>query len=183
MAPSSSSEGEVIAWESDKLGREQRAQFLQRVLEYETAPSTTHFQQLTEAGLQLQEPEAIADEQLASAVHELIVSLAQIRVFITLTNHLSDRELYNALWHDVLREEIPQLAVGPCAAWHVDLLCSGSETDTDVYLKYYADEDWRQQWLVTFPDCDMPARESPPYDRDRFLPQPDDPPFEVVPRM
>jgi hypothetical protein len=55
----------------------------------------------------------------------------------------------------------------------------GGEMDTYLYLKYYADEDWRQQWLVDFPDDDMPARENPPHDRDRRLPQWDDePPYE-----
>ena len=43
-----------------------------------------------------------------------------------------------------------------------------------LYLKYYADEDWRQQWMADFPDYDLPAHENPPYDRDRHLPRPDD---------
>lgn len=63
-----------------------------------------------------------------------------------------------------------------------DLLGSGRETDTYLYLKYYADQDWRQRWLADFPDYDMPAHEDPPYERDRHLPQSDDePPPEAEP--
>ena len=41
-----------------------------------------------------------------------------------------------------------------------------------LYLKYYADEDWRAAWLADFPDYDMPAHENPPHDRDHRMPQP-----------
>src|SRR4029450_10980135 len=93
------------------------------------------------------------------------------RVFVSPTNHLSDRELYTLLWRDVLRQETPMLPDDQASAWHVDLLGSGSETDTHVFLKYYADEDYRRQWVEEFPDDDMPAHENPPYDRDRHLPR------------
>jgi hypothetical protein len=39
-------------------------------------------------------------------------------------------------------------------------------------LKYFADEEWREDWLKQFPDYSMPDAEDPPYDRDRLLPQP-----------
>ena len=80
-------------------------------------------------------------------------------------------ELYTLLWHDVLREETPMLPDDLGSVWHVDLPSGGGETDTDLYLKYYADEKWRKQWLAEFPDYHMPARENPPYDRDRYLPK------------
>jgi hypothetical protein len=101
--------GKIIAWDSDVLSPEQREQFWRRVVEYELAPSTSDFQQLTEAGLDLPEPDAMDNEQLASKLWELIGTLARMRVFIQETNHLSDRELYTLLWRDVLRQETPIL--------------------------------------------------------------------------
>src|SRR5688500_9430388 len=110
--------GEMLAWDSDTLSPEEREQFWRQVVEYETAPLTDHFQQLTEAGLELPEPNALDDETLSSILREMIGALARIRVFISQTDHLSDRELYTLLWHDVLRDEIPMLPGALDAVWH-----------------------------------------------------------------
>ena len=162
--------GRVVAWESDLLSGGQREEFWQRVIECEYNQSTTtHLQQLIEAGLDLPQPEKLDDEQLRSKLWEVIGGLIQMRVFVESTDHLNDRELYAVLWHEVLREEIPVDPDDSDSAWHVDLLGSGSEADTNLYLKYYADEEWRRHWLAECPDYVMPAHENPPYDRDRFI--------------
>jgi hypothetical protein len=71
-----------------------------------------------------------------------------------------------------LREEIPVESNDNAGVWFVELLNAGTEADTLVYLKYYADNVCRQGWLATFPDDVLPPHEDPPYDRDRHLPQP-----------
>ena len=164
--------GEIISWESDVLPLEQREQFWRHVVEYETAPLTTEFRQLTDRGLELPDPDAIDNEQLTSKLWEVIRALALMRVYICETDHLSDRELYSLLWRDVLRQETSIIPDEPGSAWHIDLLGGCSEMDTYLYLKYYADEESRRHWLADFPDYDMPAHENPPYDRDRRLPRP-----------
>ncbi len=147
-----------------------REQFWRQVVECETGKFTTDFQRLTESGVHLPEPTAIRDEQIGAKLSEIFTALAQLRVFVRETDHLSDRDLYSVLWHRVLREEISRDDAGGC--WHVHLLMTGSEEDNYLYLKYYADERFRRDWHSQFPDYQMPAHEEPPYDRDATLPKP-----------
>jgi hypothetical protein len=162
---------EVLAWESEEFSPEARVQFWMSVAAYEQAPSTTHFQLLGESGIELPAPESMNDQRLATKLWEVIKGLARLRVFLSQTDHMSDRELYESLWRDVLREAIKDLPLGAASAWHIDLAGSGSAEDTNLYLKYYAGEDIRRQWVADFPDDEMPDHEKPPFDRDRHLPQ------------
>jgi hypothetical protein len=58
-------------------------------------------------------------------------------------------------------------------AYHVQPLGACGEEDNQLYLKYYADEDWRRDWHKNFPEDPIPTHEDLPYDRDRLLPKPD----------
>ncbi|MCA1635126.1 MAG: hypothetical protein LC802_15900 [Acidobacteria bacterium] len=147
------------------------AQFWQSVAAYEQAPLTTHFRQLEEAGVELPDPEAINDQRLTAKLWEMIEALARRRVFLGQTDHLSDRGLYTLLWRELLREPVKDMPLDESAAWHIDITGSGSEEDTYLYLKYYADEETRQCWAADFPDDGMPEHAEPPFGRDRYLPQ------------
>jgi hypothetical protein len=160
-------DGKMLAWESDALSPDDRERFWQDVIDFETAPVTTNFQQLIEGGVELPEPDSLDDERLTAKMWEVIHKLADLGVFIEFTNHMSDRELYTELWERVLRQESLVLGDGWCE--HVNLL-DGGEEGTRLYLKYYANERDRRSWLVQFPDYDMPAHEDAPYDRDKDLP-------------
>lgn len=93
-----------------------------------------------------------------------------LHMFLYSTDHLSDRELYEELWHEVLREKNPVITINENSACHIDLVSSGSEEDNELYLRYYADEETRHRWAKDWPNDVMPTHEAPLYDRDRHLP-------------
>ncbi len=130
----------------------------------------TSFDQLVQGGMELPAPEELDDSQLNAKLWEVIRSLAMLRTFLYSTDHLSDRELYEELWHEVLREETPDMPVNEDSACHIDLVSSGSELDNKLYLRYYADEEDRCHWAKDWPNDTMPEHEALPYDRDRHLP-------------
>lgn len=146
-------------------------QFLKQVLDYETAGTTTPFKKLTSSGLKLPPPDQVKDADVHDLLWLLIERMAKRRMFVTSTNHLSDRELYERLWSDALREEMPDVEYSKHGAYGIDMTGSGSEEDNEIYLKYYADAKARKRWKKDFPKYKMPPREDPPYDRDRHLPQ------------
>ena len=165
--------GDLKSCESDALSANESERFWQRVVGFETAPLTTDSQRLLDAGVELPEPESLDDDKLTVVLRQVIQALARLRVFLDETDHLSDRELYAQLWYRILREEVPQLPEDDGGACHVGPLWEWSEDDTRQFLRYYADEDWRQYWLEDFPAFEMPPHEDPPFDRDRHLPQPE----------
>jgi hypothetical protein len=146
--------------------------FWNHVVDFERAPWTTHFHQLQSAGVLLPHPDSLDDQELAIKLWEVIHKLALLRVFIEQTDHLTDRELYTHLWTDSLREETKALQPTADSACHIPLLGGGGEEDNELYLKYYADDSFRQHWQENFPKDPLPAHEDLPHDRDRLLPKP-----------
>ena len=176
------SDGQMEVGGLDDCPAEMEESFWKHVVDYEEAPWTTNFQQLEMAGVSLPEPESLNDQELTAKLWEVIHKLALLRVFVEQTDHLSDRDLYRHLWTDSLREETKFLPLSADSAYHIQILGGCSEEDNQLYLKYYADEDWRQHWHKDWPDDPIPAHEDPPYDRDRLLPKPDySPPFNREP--
>ncbi|HKI02461.1 MAG TPA: hypothetical protein VKK31_10805 [Thermoanaerobaculia bacterium] len=126
---------------------------------------------LPQAGVALPSPDELDDSQLSDKLWEVINALALHGAFLHNTNHLSDRELYTELWTEILPEPTVLMPENLAFGHHIDMVGSGSEDDTNLYMKYYADEEWRRKWLEEWPDDRLPEPEDPPYDRDRFLPQ------------
>jgi hypothetical protein len=165
--------GEMKSFGIDDLPPRLAEEFLQRVIAFENAPTTTNFAQLTADGVPLPAPADVSDRDLGVVLWRVIFALARRRTFLEHTNHLSDRELYTALWDKVLRSEIDDVPDDPASAWHVGI--PGDDEHATAYLTYYATEEQRQRWIADFPDCNMPPHQHPQYDRDNDLPLAHDP--------
>jgi len=146
-------------------------EFLKHVLEYEQTQPITLFCLLENAGFEIPAPFTLDDSHLVIKLEELIQRMASLGAYLLNTNHLSDRELYQYLYDDGLREEAMLFPENPSYAYMIDLTGSGSADDMQIYLKYYADEDFRSRWAKDWPEDPIPPHEDPPFDRDRTLPQ------------
>jgi hypothetical protein len=161
--------GSTISLESMPADIEE--QFLRHVLRYDTADALTLYDQLKRSGPEVLSPDQLDDTELTGALLLLIQRLATLGVYLIHTNHLSDRELYEYLYHEGLLEEAALYPDNPTYAYIIDLTGSGSAEDNQIYLKHYADEQYRNDWAHDWPDDPMPAHEDPPFDRDSSLPQ------------
>jgi len=146
-------------------------EFLRHVLEYETAEPISLFRLLENSGPKLLVPSSLTDDDLTPKLKETVERMSSLGAYLLHTNHLSDRELYEYLYNDGLREEAVLFPENPSYAYMIDLTGSGSEEDNQIYLKYYADAEHRIQWALDWPDDIIPDHENPPFDRDRHLPQ------------
>lgn len=146
-------------------------EFLRHVLEYETAEPISLFRMLENSGLEIPAAGELSGPELTEKLKEIVERMASLGAYLLHTNHLSDRELYEYLYDDGLREEAVLFPENPSYAYMIDLTGSGGDEDNQVYLKYYADEERRRQWAADWPEDRIPEHEHPPFDRDRHLPQ------------
>jgi hypothetical protein len=161
--------GNTMSLESMPADMEE--EFLRHVLEYESAEPSSLLQLLTNSGLEVSAPDALDDETVTRKLKDIIDRMASLGAYLIHTDHLSDRALYEYLYHDGLREEAVLFPENPSYAYMIDLTGSGSDEDNHVYLRYYADEKYRRDWAHDWPDDTVPQHEDPPFDRDRYLPQ------------
>lgn len=161
--------GSTMSLESMPADMEE--EFLRHVLEYENAEPISLLRLLENSGLEVPPPDQSDDDALTAKLKEIIERMATLGAYLLHTNHLSDRALYEYLYHEGLREEAVLFPENPSYAYMIDLTGSGSEEDNQTFLKYYADEQYRQQWASDWPADNIPDHQDAPFDRDRFLPQ------------
>jgi len=130
-------------------------EFLEDVLDFDDMPSTTLRERLTECG------------PPPDDLWGLLERLADINVVVDGTDHLSDAELL-----EYLQLTLDEPMVFPSHPDTVIHLETGNFEDPDIFLRYYADDVTRAQWKQDFPEMTIPPKETPPYDRDRLLPEP-----------
>lgn len=143
--------------------------FLSHILAFENAEFTTRYEFLTKNGMVIPPPDELDDAYLPAKLWEIFNELGKHRHWFYNTDHLSDRELYGELWESgLIQGDVTFLNDG--GNWNHDFIGSGSEEDIDLWLRFYADDREREDWLKQYPGDPMPPKEMPPYDRDRFLP-------------
>jgi len=162
--------GGNMSTESD-MPADLEEQFLRHVLEYEQTQPVTLMEILKNAGLEMPGPDDLDDGDLTTWLWEVVERLSSLGVYLFHTNHLSDRGLYTYLYSEGLLEEATLFPEDPSYAYMIDLTGSGSEEDNQIYFRYYADDDYREQWRKDWPEDVIPEHEDPPFDRDAKLPK------------
>jgi hypothetical protein len=158
----------------DSLALDMKEKILERILSMEEEEERQLFDYLEEDGVSLPRPETLNDAQVQDKLWEVIQAMAGLNQYLYHTDHLSNRQLYEALWNDILREEAFINPEDDSSVGYIDILGGCSEEDSQNRLKYYAEEDEREDWAEQYPEDSIPDHEDPPYDRDRHLPGPRD---------
>lgn len=174
--------GQMVTVEDDDIPSEIREQFWEHVLAFEEATPVEPFQLLVEGGVELPPSSEIADDEIHDKLWDLIRGMQLLGMYLLNTDHLSDRELYESLWEEELRQVAVLEPENADSRYFIDMVGSGDEEDSTLYLKHYADEKTRRTWFPDWP-WEMPEHEDPPYDRDRYLPHPNRYPPEPDPEM
>ena len=133
--------------------------FLESMLAWERAPALPISSWFCPE-LSLPAPASLDDDVLTELLYDTIDRLFSVRVVLDMTEHLSDRELYTMIYRDIL----------PACEKKIDLagnyLCWRclDESDSDLWLTYYATETDRMQWLHNN-EGPLPEPQELPYPR------------------
>src|SRR5580765_6595301 len=95
--------GSTMSLESMPADMEE--EFLRHVLEYEQAEPISVFRLLENYRVELPLPDDLREQTLAPKLKEIVERMAALGAYLLHTDHLSDRALYEYLFHDGLREE------------------------------------------------------------------------------
>ena len=137
-------------------------EFLAGMLDWEISPAEPIARWFVPE-LSITPPERLNDEQLLQALENVVAKLFEKKLILDFADHLSDRELYTLIYRDILplREKNLRQRNG---FMHWDCSCG----DDDIWLRYYASDDEREQYQE-FTGEPLPPKEVPPHYRD--LPQ------------
>ena len=124
---------------------------------------------LRNKGISFPDERDLDEDALHARLWVIINAMAGVGMVLESTDHLSDRELYRYLVSEALCEETILSPPGSCGVWHLSPIGGGSEEDSQIYLRYYADDETRADWLRDFGGI-LPTKKKPPFDRDRLLP-------------
>ena len=128
-------------------------------------------EELARLGLTFPPSAKLDDEKLSETLWTLIVGLADLRIFLIHTDHLSDRDLYKKLLRELLPSPMPMFLEQENTDCEYDLIGAPVPEDERTWLKYYASELERHFWKCENPGRRLPAAACPKADRDQLLPR------------
>ncbi|MEM9825507.1 MAG: hypothetical protein AAF958_02900 [Planctomycetota bacterium] len=132
-------------------------EYLASILAWERAPALP-IAQWFHPPLEIPSPDSLGDKELAAELQTVIQRLAGNGVFLQMTDHLSDRDLYRVIYRDIL----------PCCEKRVDLpgkkLRWQCVEDNETYLKFYATAVERRRFQEEY-DLPLPRAQKPPFPR------------------
>ena len=135
-------------------------EFLACMLAWEQAPVLPIYRWF-EPELRPPRPEALSDDDLHAILWDLVQKLFARRIVLDFTDHLSDRAFYCLIVRDILPAREKKID-RPNNYLHWD--CTGAGNDPDVWLRYYATEQEREDWAETYRQP-LPPVIPPPYPR------------------
>lgn len=162
-------------FEDEDLDPVLKETFLRNIVEMEEAGWNRPADLLQEGGIEITPSDQVSDEDLPETLRDLVHAMALNNMYLECTDHLSDRELYTVLVEDHLANETMLGPRKPVKGYNfiIDMLGSGSDEHAAMLLRYYLEGEMRERWIADLPGEEIPEKEDPPYDRDRFLPKPD----------
>src|SRR5215510_10544918 len=87
----------------DAMPADMEEEFLRHVLEYESAEPISVLRLLENSGLEVPPTDQLDDEALVVKLKEIIERMAELGAYLLHTDHVSDRALYEYLYHEGLR--------------------------------------------------------------------------------
>ncbi len=136
-------------------------EFLASMLAWEQAPVLPIYRWF-EPEMRPPRPDALTDEDLHEILWDVLRKLHEKRIVLDFTDHLSDRALYYMIFRDILPAREKKLD-WPNNYLHWD--CTGPTGDPEIWLRYYASDEEREDWAETYRQP-LPPKELPPYPRD-----------------
>lgn len=136
-------------------------EYLASILAWERAP-VLPIGQWFQPELKLPAHDKLSDDELHSALREVIDELYARRIVLEFTEHLSDRQLYCLICRDILPS--PEKKLDPPTAylhWH----CLDEVQDEEAWLRYYASREEREAWAEQM-GLPLPPASLPPFPRE-----------------
>ncbi len=141
---------------------------------FNNATFSTGREILARCGFVPPEPEEMDEYCHRGRLWEILYALAARRFFFFHTDHLDDEELLewiHGVWLDDGAADLE-----PRHGWNCRVDVAGGSTGSpegqEIYLKYYATDEEREQQEADFPEVPLPPRAEMPHDRDRWMPEP-----------